>query len=117
MLVSAFKQYTEKVCKENFLDGNGENPVLPEWVKVAKSQMMETLLTKTEAWWNDFISHKGRVTRSKTATTGIIDLCFVVKAIVNDINEVGKGFLIAAEDKERDQNAKKIVKENQLTYS
>ena len=43
VLVSAFKQYTEKVCKENFLDGNGENPVLPEWVKVAKSKMMETL--------------------------------------------------------------------------
>ena len=47
-------------------------------------------------------------------TTGIINLCFVVKAIVNDINEVVKGFLIAVEEKERDKAAKKIVKMKQL---
>ena len=39
VLVTALKQCT-KICKETFLDGNGENPALQEWVTVAKSQMM-----------------------------------------------------------------------------
>ena len=109
VLVTALKQHMEKICKDTFLDGNGENPVLPEWVIVAKSQMMETLSTNTEAWWNDFIGYRGRVTTNNTTTTGIIDLCFVVKTTVNDINEIVKGFLIAAEEKERDQPVKTLL--------
>ena len=37
-------------------------------------------------------------------------MCFVVKPVINDINEVMKGFQIAAEGKERDTAAKKIIK-------
>ena len=110
VLVTVLKQHTERICKETFLDNNGENPSLPEWVKVAKSQVAETLFTKMEAWWKDFISHTGRVNRTKSTTTGTIDLCFAVKPVVNDINEVVKGFLIAAEGKERDNAAKKVTK-------
>ena len=33
-----------------------------------------------------------------------------MKLIVNHINKVVKGFLIAAEDKERDNAAKKVIK-------
>ena len=39
----------------------------------------------------------------------IIDLRFVAKPMVNNTNEVIKGILRAAEDKERDNAAKKIV--------
>ena len=105
-----FKQHTERIYKETFLDNNGENPSLPEWVLVAKSQITETLSTNTKAWWKDFIGHTGRATRSKPAITGTVDLCFIVKSIVNYINEVVKGFLIAADGKEWDNAAKKIVK-------
>ena len=49
VLATALQQHTEKICKETFLDANGENPALPEWVTVAKSQMMETFSTNTEA--------------------------------------------------------------------
>ena len=89
---------------------NGENLSLPEWVTVAKSQMIETLSTSTEAWWKDFLNHTGRVTRNKSTTTGTVDLCFIVKPLVNDINEVVKEFLIAAEGKERDNATKRITK-------
>ena len=91
MLVTALNQYTQKICKETFLDGNGE-----------------------KAWWRDIIGHKGRLTRSKNPPTGTVDLCFIVKLIVNDIKEVVKRFLMAAEDKEKDQAAKKIVKTIQM---
>ena len=37
VLFTTLKEHTEKVCKEAFLDGNGENPFIPEWVTVAKS--------------------------------------------------------------------------------
>ena len=68
--------------------------------------MIETLSTNIESWWKDFINHAGSVTRNKSTTTGTVDLCFVVKPVVNDINEVVKGFLIAQEGKERDEAAK-----------
>ena len=110
VLVTALKQHVEKICKETFLDNNGENPSLPEWVTVAKSQMVETLLTSMEAWWKDFINHTGRVTRNKSTTTGTVNLCFIVKPVVNDVNKVVKDFLIAAEGKERDNAAKKVIK-------
>ena len=77
---------------------------------VAISNMIETLSTNTESWWKDFINHAGRVTRNKCTNTGTVDLCFVVKPVVNNINEVVKGFLIAAKGKERDTAAKKIIK-------
>ena len=38
VLFAVLKQHVEKICKETFLDNNGENPSLPEWVTVAKSQ-------------------------------------------------------------------------------
>ena len=56
------------------------------------------------------MNHAGSITRNKSTTTGTVDLCFVVKPVVNDINEVVKGFLNAAADKEQDNAAKKIVK-------
>ena len=72
--------------------------------------MTETLSTNTEAWWKDFIGHLGRFTRNKPASTGTDDQSFLVKLAVNDINEVVKGFLIATEEKERDNAAKKVIK-------
>ena len=79
--------------------------------KAAKSGLdSEILSTNSESWWKDYINHAGRVNRNKSTTTGTVDLCFVVKPVVNDINEVVKGFLIAAEGKERDTAAKKIIK-------
>ena len=39
---------------------------------------------------------------NKPASTGTDDLSFLVKLAINNINEVVKGFLIAAEEKERD---------------
>ena len=110
VLITALKQYVDKICKETFLDNNGEDPSLPDWVMVAISNMIETLSTNTESWWKYFINQAGRITRNKSNTTGTIDLRFVVKPVVNDINEVVKGFPIAAEDKERDTAAKKIIK-------
>ena len=74
VLVTVLKQHVDKICKETFLDNNGENSSLPEWVTVAKSQMVETLLTGMEAWWKDFINHTGRVTRNKSTTTGTVSL-------------------------------------------
>ena len=109
MLVTTLNQYTKKICKETFLDDNSETALL-EWVTVAKSQMIENLSTNMEAWGRYIIGHKGRLTRSKNPPTGTVDLCFIVKLIVNDIKEVVKRFLMAAEDKEKDQAAKKIVK-------
>ena len=53
VLVTALNQYTKKICKKTFLDGNSENPPLLEWVTVEKSQMIETLSTNTEAWWKN----------------------------------------------------------------
>ena len=32
VLVTVLKQHTERIIKETFLDNNGENPSLPEWV-------------------------------------------------------------------------------------
>ena len=62
--------------------------------------MLETLSTNAESWWKDFIGHLGgRSTRNKPASTGTDDLSFLVKLAVNDINEVVKGFLIAAGEK------------------
>ena len=72
--------------------------------------MVETLSTNVESWWKDFINHAGRVTRTKATATGTVDLCFVVKPVINNINEVVKGFLMAAEGKERDIATKKIIK-------
>ena len=72
--------------------------------------MTETLSTNTEALWKDFIGHLGRSTRNKPASTGTDDLNSLVKLAVNDINEVVKGILIAAEEKERDIAAKKVIK-------
>ena len=72
-------------------------------------QVIETISTNTEAWWTEFIFPKGRVTRSNTTTTGTNDMCFIVKRNVNDINEVVRGFLIAAEGKERDNATEKII--------
>ena len=66
--------------------------------------MMEILETRIESCWKDLIGHKGRTTWAKT-TSGSVDLSFIVKPIVSDINEVIKGALIAAEYKERDQAA------------
>ena len=66
--------------------------------------------TNTEVWWKDFIGHLGRSTRNKPDSTGTDDLNSLVKLAVNDINEVVKGFLIAAEEKERDIAAKKVIK-------
>ena len=109
VLITALKQYVDKICKETFLDNNGEDPSLPDWVMVAISNMIETLSTNTESWWKDFINHAGRVARNKSTTTGTADLCFVVKPVDNNINEVVEGFLIAAEGKERDIAAKKII--------
>ena len=43
-------------------------------------------------------------------TTGTDDLSFQVKFAVNDINEVVKRFLTAAEEKERDFASKKVIK-------
>ena len=48
VLVTIHKEHIEKVCKETFLDGNGETPTTPEGVMVVKIQMMETLSTNTE---------------------------------------------------------------------
>ena len=49
VLVTVLKQHAERICKETFLDNNGENPTLSEWFTVAKSQMIETLSTNTDA--------------------------------------------------------------------
>ena len=38
----------------------------------------------------------------------------MVKPVVNNINEVIKVFLIAAEEKERDNAAKKVIKTNEV---
>ena len=64
-----------------------------------------------EIWWKEFRGHKGKVTRNnKSTSTGTDDLSFQVKLAVNDINEVIKGFLNAAEEKERDIASKKVLK-------
>ena len=34
--ITVLKQHTEKICKETFLDNNGDNPSLPEWMSKAK---------------------------------------------------------------------------------
>ena len=47
---------------------------------------------------------------NKSTTTGTVNLCFIVKPVVNDVNKVVKDFLIAAEGKERDNAAKKVIK-------
>ena len=82
---------------------------LPEWITVAKGQMMEILETRTESCWKNLIGHKGRTTMAKTSS-GSVDLSFIVKPIVSDINEVVKGALTAAEDKERDKAASRYSK-------
>ena len=104
------KSTLKKSARKCSLKVTMKDPALPEWATVAKSQKIETLSTSTETWWKDFVGHKGRITRNKTTTTGVVGLCFIMKPIVNDINEVIKGILIAAEDKGRDKAAKKIVK-------
>ena len=93
------------------MDNNGEKSSLPKWVTVAKSQVIETLSTNTEAGWTDFITRTGRVTRSNTTTTGTVDICFIVKPIINDINEVVRGFLIATEGKEVTMLPRKLSKQ------
>ena len=95
ILVKEFVNKIENAKESNHKENNGENPSLPEWVTVANSQMTETLLTNIEAWWKESI---GRATKSKSNTTGTVDLCFIVKRIVNDINEVIRGFLIDAKN-------------------
>ena len=60
-----------------------------------------------ENWWKEFRGQLGRVTRNKPTTTGTDNLSFQVKLAVNDIDEVVKRFLIAAEEKERDLAFKK----------
>ena len=107
VLIAVLKQHTDTICKETFLDNNGDHQSLPDWVTVVKSQILETLSTNTENWWKEFRGHKGKVTRNKPTSTGTDDLSFQVKLAVNDINEVVKGFLTAAEEKERDIASKK----------
>ena len=53
MLVTTFKSHTEQVCRETFLDGNGDISSLLECVTVTKGQMMEILETRIESWWKD----------------------------------------------------------------
>ena len=110
VLVTTLREHTKKVCKEAFLDGNSENSSLPEQFMVVKIQIIEILRSTTETWQKDFVGHKGRVTSTKSTTTCAVDSYLIVKSTVNDIDEVPKGTLIEAEDKERDKAAKKIVK-------
>ena len=110
VLIAVLKQHIDTICKETFLVNNGDNQSLPDWVTIVKSQILETLSTNAENWWKDFLGHLGRSTRNKPASTGTDDLSFLVKLAVNDINEVVKRFLTAAEEKERDFASKKVIK-------
>ena len=51
---------------------------------------------------------------NKPASTGTDDLSFLAKLAINDINEVVKGFLIAAEEKEKDIVLKKSDQNHKL---
>ena len=46
VLITVLKQHTDTICKETFLDNNGDHQSLPDWVTVVKSQILETLSTK-----------------------------------------------------------------------
>ena len=66
-------------------------------------------------WYNLIVVHiylrpVNKGTPIKLTTTGTDDLSSQVKLAVNDINEVVKGFLTAAEEKERDLASKKVIK-------
>ena len=102
-----YKQQERHYLQRNLPDNNGDHQSLPDWVTVVKNQILETLSTKTENWWKEFRGQLGRVTRNKPTTTGTDNLSFQVKLAVNDIDEVVKRFLIAAEEKERDLAFKK----------
>ena len=111
VLNTVLKQHMDTICKETFLDNNGDHQSLPDWVTVVKSQILETLATSTETWWKEFRGHKGKDTRNKKSTPTVADdLSFQVKLAVNDINQMIKGFLTAAEEKERDAASKKVLK-------
>ena len=111
VLNTVLKQHMDTICKETFLDNNGDHQSLPDWVTVVKSQILETLATSTENWWKEFRGQKGKDTRNKKSTPAVTDdVSFQVKLAVNDINQVIKGFLIAAEEKERDAASKKVLK-------
>ena len=105
-----YKQQERHYLQRNLPDNNGDHQSLPDWVTVVKNQILETLSTKTENWWKEFRGQLGRVTRNKPTTTGTDNLSFQVKLAVNDIDEVVKRFLIAAEEKERDLAFKKVIK-------
>ena len=72
--------------------------------------MTETLATSMEAWWTDFINHKGRVTMSKATTTGTVDKSFIVQLAVNDIDEVLKAFYLLQKTKNAMKLPRKLSK-------
>ena len=53
VLNTVLKQHMDTICKETFLDNNGDLQSLPDWVTVVKSQILETLSTNTEYWWKE----------------------------------------------------------------
>ena len=59
------------------------------------------------------MGHKGKITSNKTTTTGIIDLCYVVKPIVNKY-EVVKGILIACYSMQKTKKEIKRPRKSQI---
>ena len=96
--------HVEAICKTTFLGDTDQT--LPEWVNVAKNQIITVLKTNTADWWKEMTESKGRAAKVKVNPD--LGLILLVKPIVCEINEFLRGGLVAAETKERAKATKKI---------
>ena len=104
-LDNILNDHVEAICQTTFL-GNTDQ-TLPEWVNVAKDQIIKVLKSNTADWWKEMTESKGRAAKVKGNPD--LGLILLVKPIVCEINEFLKGGLLAAETKARDKAAKKIT--------
>ena len=75
--------HVEAMCKATFISNNDHT--LPEWVIVAKNQIMEVLKSNTAEWWKEMTESKERAAKVKGNPD--LGLILLVKPIVCEINE------------------------------
>ena len=106
VLDNSLKDIVNSTCKVTFLSSNNDQ-TLHEWVIFAKNQITEILKSNSSDWWKEMTESKGRAAKVKGNPD--LGLILLVKPIVCEINEFLRGGLVAAETKERDNAAKKIM--------
>ena len=110
-LDNILNDHVEAICQTTFL-GNTDQ-TLPEWVIVAKDQIIKVLKSNTADWWKEMTESKGRAAKVKGNQD--LGLILLVKPIVCEINEFLRGGLLAAETKARDNANKKVTKVIDIT--